>query len=467
MPLPPLITDPDVIEGYLTDASNTRGHAEVLVRPRSTAEVAAVMAHCQAEGTPVTVTARRTATTGAPVPHGGWLLSTEHLATVHALDDVGSGVLLGPHQDTVAAAGLLFPPDPTSRYDCSIGAAIACNASGARSFLYGATRPWIMGVTAVLPTGEVVEADRTTPIPADWPAPRWSEPAVKTAAGYAPADNLLDLLIGQEGTLAVLTRARLRLVPAPRGVLSLFAFFPTTASLVDFVDRARSAAPRARSTPAVPGALRPRALEYFDRAALELARSRAPDIPPDVAGAVLVEVEHTGEPPYDAWLDALEACGARVDDTIVAEDDQGLRRLHTIRHAIPASVNEQVVRNGMPKVGTDFAVPDAALARIMAVYAAETLPTVCFGHIGDNHLHLNFLPRTPEELQQARARYAALARIAVSLGGTVSAEHGIGKLKRELLAEMVGPQVLAGFHALKARVDPAWILGRGTILAAP
>ena len=467
MSMPAQITDPDIIEGYLTDASNTRGQAEVLVRPKTTHEVAAVLRHCQSRGIPVTVTAQRTATTGAPVPDGGWLLSTELLTQVFSLDDVETGVLLGAHQDAVERAGRFFPPDPTSRHECTLGAAIACNASGARSFRYGATRPWIEAVTAVLPDGTILEADRNTPIPGSWPVPSWTEPTVKTAAGYAPADNLLDLLIGQEGTLAVLTRARLRLIDAPHAVLSLFAFFADDASLIDFVHTARSGAQRARSTPSSPGPLQPRALEYFDVHALALARSRAPDIPRDAAAALLIEVEHSGEPPFEPWLEALETHGALIDDTIVATDATGLARLHTIRHAIPAGVNEQVVRNGMPKVGTDFAVPDHALAEIMAVYRTETLPTVCFGHIGDNHLHLNFLPRSADELAEARERYKALARVAVSLGGTVSAEHGIGKIKRGLLAEMVGPDILARFRQLKAHVDPAWILGRGTLLEAP
>ena len=124
---------------------------------------------------------------------------------------------------------------------------------------------------------------------------------------------------------------------------------------------------------------------------------------------MLIEVEHDGDPPYEAWLDALEACGALIDDTILAEDATGLRRLQAIRHAIPASVNEQVVRNGMPKVGTDFAVPDTALAQILAVYGAEALPHVCFGHIGDNHLHLNFLPRSSDELAERRQRGLGLS----------------------------------------------------------
>lgn len=463
--LPP-ITDPAVLEGYLGDASNTRGHAEALYRPRTAEEVAEVLAAAQARAVPVTVTARRTSTTGASVPDGGWLLSMERLDAVLDLEHAQGGVLLGEYQAQVERQGRLFPPDPTSRQECSLGAAIACNASGARSFKYGPTRPWVQAVQVVLPTGEILHADRATPIPAAWPVPRWAEPGVKTAAGYYPADNLLDLMIGQEGTLGVITSARLRLAPLPAGVLSLIAFFPDLASTLSFVDRARDGAAR-RGQPGRPGALSPCAIEYYDHHALDLVRARVPDLPGDAHAALFIEVEHEGEAPLEPWWEALVEGQALVDATIVAEDEAGRARLHAVRHAVPAGVNEQVVRNGMPKVGTDFAVPDAALAEIMAAYDAVDMDKVCFGHIGDNHLHLNLLPTTAAELARAREIYRELALHAVALGGTVSAEHGIGKLKRALLAEMVGPQVLSGFRALKQAVDPAWILGRGNVVAGP
>ena len=184
-----LVRDPNIIDGYLVDASNTRGYAEALIVPRSTEEVAEVVHHCQQTGTSLTVTAKRTSTTGGPVPNGGWLLSTEKLDQLEAPNVVGAGAFLGQYQDQVEASGLFFPPDPTSRNECSIGAAIACNASGARSFKYGPTRPWIEWVEAVLPSGKIIEADRSTPIPVDWPTLGWSEPGVKTAAGFYPADN--------------------------------------------------------------------------------------------------------------------------------------------------------------------------------------------------------------------------------------------------------------------------------------
>jgi D-lactate dehydrogenase (cytochrome) len=461
-----LITDPAVIEGYLSDASNTVGHAEALARPRSPEEVADVLVRAAEAGVGVTVTARRTSTTGGPVPRGGWLLSTERLDRQHAVDDYDGGVILSEVQSRAAESGRLFPPDPTSQHEATLGAVIACNASGARSFRYGPARPWIEAVQVVLPSGHILWADRSTPLPEGWPALHWTEPLVKTAAGYYPAKNLLDLMIGQEGTLGVITRARVRLTDPPGGVMGLIAFFADLDSALAFVALARGGAQRPGSPGAHSDALNPRAIEYYDTHSLTFVRSRVPDVPEDAHCALFFEVEHPAEaPPLEAWWDALEAGGALVDHTIVTEDEPGRVRLRAVRHAIPAGVNERVVANGMPKVGTDFAVPDHALADMMRAYAAVPLPHVCFGHIGDNHLHLNLLPRTADELAQARGIYIELAHRAVALGGTVSAEHGIGKLKRQLLADMVGPSTLGTFHALKRAADPHNVLGRGTLLS--
>ncbi|MCB9795778.1 MAG: FAD-binding oxidoreductase [Alphaproteobacteria bacterium] len=455
------ITDPALIEGYLLDASNVRGEAEALVRPRDTQEVAEVMRWCQARGTPLTITAKRTSTTGGPVPHGGWLLSTERLDRVlelgqdHAVAE--GGVLLGELQDQLEARGRLFPPDPTSRYDCSLGGAIACNASGARSYRYGPTRPWVEAVEVVLPTGEVLEASRDTPIPPSWPAPRWTEPAVKTAAGLYPADNLLDLLIGSEGILGLVTRARLRLTDAPQGLFSVLAYLPSTEAGLALVGALKASQ-----------AASPRCIEWYDARSLDLVRERVPEVPEAARAAVWCEQEcddETRDALLEAWLELLEASEALVDDTLFAEDPAGLERLRAVRHAVPAGVNERVARNGMPKVGTDFAVPWAALPEMMRAYEAVDMDHVLFGHVGDAHLHLNLLPRDPNELERAWAIWRALFAKAVALGGTLSAEHGVGKLKRPYLAQMLGPELIARFAALKRQVDPAWILGRGTMIS--
>ncbi|MCB9762384.1 MAG: FAD-binding oxidoreductase [Alphaproteobacteria bacterium] len=462
MPAPPfeIVTDPGVLAGYLSDASNTRGHAEALVRPRSTAEVSAVVAWCQRHAIPLTVTAQRTSTTGGPVPEGGWLLSTERLDRVLAITDTHAtaqaGVMLGAFQDELEARGRLYPPDPTSRDECSLGGSIACNASGARTYRYGPTRPWVEAVEVVLPTGEVRHADRSTPIPADWPRVAWTEPHVKTATGLYPADNLLDLFIGQEGILGVITQATVRLTARPERVFSVLIWFPSTPAGLDFVRAAKASA-----------ALSPRCLEWYDRHSLDLVRERVPEIPAAACAALWCEqecTEATQDALMEAWLAAIEASGALADDTLFADDPASLARLRAIRHAVPAGVNERVARNGMPKVGTDFAVPDRALDDMMAAYEATLLPHVLFGHVGDNHLHLNLLPRTPAELEQAWGIWRDLYARALAAGGTLSAEHGVGKLKRPYLAEMVGPEVISAFAALKRHLDPAWILGRGTML---
>ncbi len=464
----PVLTDPDVLAGYLTDASNVHGHADALVRPRSTEEIAEVVAHCQRHGIPLTVTAGRTSTTAAAVPQGGWLLSTEHLNQVHAIGHdtarAGAGILLGELQDAIEASGRFYPPDPTSRYDATLGATIACNASGARSFRYGATRPWIEALTVVLPDGSIREVHKGDPIPADWPVPAWREPAVKTAAGYAPPKDLLDLFVGQEGTLGVITEAAVRLTDLPAEVIGILAFFPDRASAVAFVKAARDLV---RQDPA--GPVSPRCLEYLDVHCLDLARERVGSVPDEARAALFCEQEVVLDPDdhLGGWWELLQEHGALADDTIVATDDKGQADLHALRHAIPAGVNEKVVANGMRKVGTDLSVPDEALDAMMDAYEAVDVESVLFGHIGDNHLHLNLLPKTPAELEHAKALYDDLARKAVALGGSVSAEHGIGKLKRTHLGWMVGEEVIASFVALKRFLDPGWILGRGNIVEGP
>jgi D-lactate dehydrogenase (cytochrome) len=461
---PPVVTDPEILAGYLTDASNVHGRAEGLVRPTTTAEVAATVAHCQAEGIPLTVTAGRTSTTAASVPEGGWLLSTEALTEVLEVAAgravAQAGVRLGALQDQIEAEGWFYPPDPTSRYDATVGATIACNASGARSFRYGSTRAWVDALEVVLPSGERVCIERGQAPPPDWPLPTWVPPDLKCTAGYVPS-SWLDLLIGSEGTLGVITRATLRLIPLPR-YLGIFAYFPSRDAALGFVEQARRSA---RADPSAP--LSPRSLEYLDEHCLGFAAERVGSVPKAARAALFCEQELScGDDEHlEAWLAALQAHHALVDDTVVADDPRSQGVLRELRHAVPAGINEQIVRNRMPKVATDLAVPDSGLVAMMDLYESCPLPFALFGHIGDNHLHLNLLPRSEAELTEARAFYDLLARRAIDLGGTVSAEHGIGKLKREHLRWFVGDDVVEQFQALRAHVDPAGILGRGNLVA--
>lgn len=460
------VTDPEILAGYLTDASNVVGHADGLFRPTSTEAVAGIVRLANTTKTPLLVTAGQTSTTAGAVPMGGWVLSTENLKAIHEITHdtatADAGILLGAFQDAIEQTGRFYPPDPTSRHDCALGASIATNASGARSFKYGPTRPWVVSATVVTPTGDILHVDRSTPIPEDWPVPHWTEPNVKTAAGYAPADNLLDLFIGQEGTLGILTRVTVRLTDLPAAVHGIVAFFEDRASALSFVRAARDAQ---RADPT--GPLSPRCLEYLDENCLRLAGERVGTLPPTAKVALFCEQEITVDEDdhLAAWFAALEEHGALADDTLLTTDDAGRADLHAFRHAVPAGINEIVVRNGMPKVGTDLSVPDDALDAMFDHYEASPLPFALFGHVGDNHLHLNLLPSTDDELAVAKAFYDELAAHAVKLGGSVSAEHGVGKTKRAHLETMVGSAVIEQFTQLKQHLDPNWILGRGNLIA--
>jgi D-lactate dehydrogenase (cytochrome) len=195
-------------------------------------------------------------------------------------------------------------------------------------------------------------------------------------------------------------------------------------------------------------------------------KNRLPEMP-EAHSAILLEVEYEGEAPLEPWFELLTEHRALVDHTIVTEDENGRAKLHLLRHALPAEVNEIISRNGVQKVGTDFAVPDEAFPEMLRAYDAVPMRAVCFGHLGNNHLHLNLLPKNQEELVEARQIYLELAKKAVSLGGTVSAEHGIGRLKKTHLSLMVPPDVRAGWLAMRKAADPHGIFGRGVMVEQP
>ena len=442
--------DPDIIQGYLRDASNIEGAATQLFRPETPEDVAEILCWCTRHEVPLTVSGCRTSTTGSATPIGGAILSMEFFNTIHSVSEVDANVLLGAYQHYLESRQVCFPPDPTSRHECSIGGAISCNASGARSFYFGSIRSWVDAVEVVFPTGEIRIVDRQTPFPSNWPSVSWTLPRVKTSAGYQSCDNLLDLLIGQEGTLGVITKAWLRTIPSFE-VNTVLVFFNTRQDCLHCAHLVREQSQKDE--------IRVYSVEYFDRNAIGFMTCRLPHIP-EAACGLIIEFD---EENMSSLLNILECSNALLEYTMLEESTVGQRIVQQARHAIPAGINEQLVRNNMPKVGTDFAVPFERLSWMMDAYDEVDLPKVLFGHIGDAHLHLNMLPRTASELEYARELYVELARIALSYGGTVSAEHGIGKIKRQLLAEMVGLETIRTFQDLKKVVDPAWILGRGNI----
>ena len=442
---------------YLEDASGLHGHADRVIVPADEAAVAAALRDASAASIPVTAGGAGTGVTGGRVPFGGWVLSLEKLTRLEVHPGyaiVGAGILLRDLHAAAQASGQFYPPDPTET-GASIGGTIATNASGSRSFRYGSTRRWVEVLRVVLADGSVREFARGQAIDFEPPAIPLPE-VTKNTAGYLlrPGMDWVDLFCGSEGTLGVITEARVRLLPAPKAVLGGVVFFPDDDSALDAVDHWRDA----------------RMLEYFDVHSLRLMRSRFPEIPEKAAAALLIEQELESEedPEIDRWLERIEAAGALAEDSWFALSANDRERFRRFRHGLPEIVNDTVRRSGAMKMNTDYAVPLPQNRAMLAYYRQrldEEFPGryVIFGHIGDAHVHINLFsdPANPEHAKEV---LADLARRAVALGGTVSAEHGLGKRKAHLLEMQYGPEHLAAMRAVKQRLDPGNILGRGTLL---
>jgi D-lactate dehydrogenase (cytochrome) len=499
-------SEQDEIQSFLADASNTAGgRAERVLFPEIPEEVARALAEAAGAGTPVTVAGAGTGIVGGRVPQGGVVLSTAKLNRVGEFvreeggggrATAGAGVVLSDFQREARARGLLYPPDPTEG-SCYLGGTVATNASGARTFKYGPTRSYVRALKVALTTGDLLElrrgelfagADGGVKIPLgggrgiEARLPTYTMPATrKHAAGYftRPGMDLVDLFVGSEGTLGVVTEVELSLLPQPEGVLAGVVFFREEDSLLAFVREARERSLKSRSAasangggpPSTAGAgLDARAIEYFDGEALNFLRERYPLVPLGAAGAVFFEQETTAETEealMSEWLELCERHAALSDESWFGTNEADRAEMRAFRHALPVMVNEWLARRGQRKVSTDMAVPDEAFPEMLRFYKealrAGRLQYVIFGHIGDNHVHVNILPRDDAEQAAARETYGRFVERAVSLGGTISAEHGVGKIKREYLRALYGERHLREMAELKRAFDPACVLGRGNV----
>jgi FAD/FMN-containing dehydrogenase len=277
----------------------------------------------------------------------------------------------------------------------------------------------------------------------------------KNTAGYLlrPGMDWIDLIAGSEGTLGIVTEAQLGLLPMPKAMLAGVIFFRSDDDAIAVVEEWRGL----------------RMLEYMDANSIEVLRARYPEMPKEGRAALLIEQELASEddPEVDAWIERIEASGALAEDSWFATTAADRERFRKFRHALPELVNDRVRRSGALKMNTDYAVP-LARNREMLAYYRERLEAefpgryVIFGHIGDAHVHVNLFS-DPENPQHATEVLKGLAKKAVELGGTVSAEHGLGKRKAHLLQLQYAPEHLETMRAVKRRLDPGGILGRGTI----
>jgi FAD/FMN-containing dehydrogenase len=446
-----------VHSAYLEDAGGYTGYADELYVPANEEELSEILRAATRDRIPVTVSGAGTGLAGGRVPHGGWAVSLEKFSGI-AIDKstavAGAGVLLRDLQQATARHGMFYPPDPTEM-GASIGGTIATNASGSRSFRCGDTRRNVTGLRVMTMDGTARTFSRGDAI--DFAVPDIQKPrTTKHSTGFPlhPGMDWVDLFIGSEGTLGIVTQASLRLLPNPEEILAGVCFFGSDADALAAVEAWRTV-PRLRM------------IEYFDAGSLRLVGSKY-DVPGGAAAALLIEHEIRDAGEVDAWEDRLLRSRAMTEQSWFASSDVDRERFRRFRHSVPEAVNDTVRRRGLMKLGSDCAVPFEANREMMAYYRA-VLDTefpdayVIFGHIGDAHVHVNILPRNAEEFERGKLLMIEFARKAVSLGGTVSAEHGLGKRKAHLLALQYSAEQIAPMMAVKRRLDPHWLLGQGTL----
>ena len=419
---------------------------EVVVRPRTTGEVAAVLRVAHARRLPVTPRAGGTGLSGGALPvRGGIVLSVDRMDSILEIDRenlvavVEAGVITQRLQEACEAVGLYYPPDPASRGSCTLGGNIAENAGGPHAAKYGVTKDFVLGVEAVLADGSVVE---------------WGGKLLKNRTGY----SLAQLIVGSEGTLAVVTKAWLKLIPLPafrRCMLVPFPDLESAAAAVSLLYRA---------------GLYPSALEFMEREAIALA-TRHLGIPVpggDAEALLLVEFDGSREDAVDAARErAGEVClGAGATDCLLPESPTRQEDLWRVRRAIGEAVKKTSVYKEEDTVVPRAALP-ALVRGVKEICGRAGVKVVCYGHAGDGNLHCNVLRMDMAEADwngRLPGVVEEIFRLSVSLGGSVSGEHGIGWVQRRYLPLAASPASLAAMAAVKDALDPLGILNPDKVL---
>lgn len=442
-----LLGDGSVLPGdtapYLHDATEhegVRGRASAVVLPADERELAAAMAWCYRHDVPMVPRGGGTGFAGGCVPlEGEVVLATERLRAGASVD-AGEWRMRAPAGLTTADVrrlarehGLLYPVDPGAAEQSLIGGNIATNAGGPHAFKYGVTRAWVSGLRALLPDGEAIEV---------------GGPTRKDVAGY----DLVSLLTGSEGTLALITSAWLRLVPAPEAAAPLLAVYPDAEAGCEAI------------ASVLASGVVPAALEFLDAGALAAAAGGFPGELPDGAGfAVIIEADGDEE---TVKRELAELRAALEPGALLVHAPRGRREVEELwRWRDGVSLSVAAVRGG--KMSEDIAVPlerlREAVEGTLAIAARHGLEACSWGHAGDGNLHSTFMlnARDPEQVERARAAADELFALARELGGTVSGEHGLGWVKRGQLHRQWPDAAVRLQRELKALFDPKGLLNPG------
>jgi len=507
----------------LGDESKLRAaRIESLYLPKTVEEVSWAVQDIRARGKQCVISAGRTGIAGGAVPaDGGSIISLDGLSRFLSVGRDGEEyyVRTEPGMALASLTGALvkkdfgrcadlseaekvwvneicrddtlqlwFPVNPTET-SAHIGGIVATNASGARTFRWGATREWVRAVDVILADGRKLKIRRGEVVAenglfqlkqaddslVDIQVADFSLPDTKATLGYPLKEDmdLIDLFIGCEGTLGIIVEVELKIVPRSQAVIGVLITVAEEQNALQLVEALRGSSSLCFD-----------AIEFFDAAALNLLKekkqedgsgSHIPDLPNWQGCGVYLEFSGTEEETEEACVpleELLEDFDLSLDDTWAAMEPSEMAAQRLFRHAVPEAVNSIIGQRkreypGLHKVGTDMAVPNDKLFEVFTMYrqglVQSGIDSVIFGHIGDNHVHVNLLPGNMEELTEAKQLYLHWAKEVVRLGGAVAAEHGIGRMKKEMLAVQYSDEILNSMRNVRKCFDPEEIFNLGVL----
>ena len=489
------MTDPEVVAAFLSDAAHVPGgHAAGVAFPQNESDAAALVGSAER----VLPVGAQSSLTGGATPRGEIVLSTRAMTAIRVSASsvrVGAGVALASLQQELTRHRLYYPPVPT--FDGAFcGGTIATNAAGAATFKYGSTRDWVAEVTVLLANGEVLELERGETVANDdhafeietsggdvirVPLPGYHMPHVaKLSAGYFARRgmDLVDLFVGSEGTLGIVTAATLKVLPMPRrSVVVIRCSDEAQALAVSGVLRREAHLAWQHRGP-----LDVAAIEYIDARSLRLLSTdvfarAAVGRPADEEVVLLVQIETpTDDSAAIRRLEEVLASGGVTEEVTIAlpDDPRGAQRLFELRESVPATVNaligaRKARQPGLHKTAGDMIVPFDRVADSLSLYRrafySRGLEHAIWGHVSDGNLHPNVLPQSLDDVRNGESAILEIARGVIAMGGAPLAEHGVGRspLKQRLLREMYGDQGIDEMRAVKRALDPAWKLAPGVL----
>lgn len=480
----------DEIQNFLVDASNYMGNCEAVYFPNSADEVKEIIKEANKSKTAVTIAGNGTGLTGGRVPLEGVVVSTEKLNKIREVNTennfakVQAGVVLKDFQNCINEKKYFYPPDPTET-NCFIGGVIATNASGAKTFMYGATRNFVEALDIVLPDGNTLGLKRGSVFAKGntisfnshegqsykIEIPNYKLPEVKNAAGYFLKNGMdaIDLFVGSEGTLGIITEAKIKILPMPEKILSCVVFFESEFDGLNFISEARYISKSIINEDNI-NRLNARALEFWDEKALRFLQEDYQQIKSSFKCAVWFEQEINSVNEdflMNEWVALIEKHNGNENNVWVGFSNSEIDEIKNFRHAISYKVNEFITRNNFRKLGTDVAVPDKHFEKFYfnckSIVVDANINFVAYGHFGNSHLHLNMLPEDEKQFILGKEIYKHICREAINLGGTISAEHGIGKMKTDYLVMMYGEKNVREMAKIKKYLDPNLILNIGNM----